>query len=271
MIQDLDLPLGRDADYPETYAPGVLRAIPRQRVAGAGAHGADHWTAHELTWLDARGRPACGVLELRIPSVSPAFVESKSLKLYLGSFAMSRMEDAAAVAAHVRDDLGRLCGTGVEAAVLTLDAHAARGRASVPLGECIDDSPIACDTFAARRDLPRVLAGSAAGMEVRERLHSHLLRSLCPVTRQPDHGTLVVDYLGPPLDRAQLLRYLVGYRHEACFHEQVVETIHADIMATCAPRSLTVMGLYCRRGGIDIVPVRSTEPWSELPPRTLRQ
>ena len=68
-----------------------------------------------------------------------------------------------------------------------------------------------------------------------------------------------------------LVQHGLGFRGEACFHERLIDRIHADVMTQCAPESLTVSGLFSRRGGIDIVPVRSTERTHPLPPRTARQ
>ncbi len=267
-MSDLDLPLGRTTPFPAHFAPELLRAIPRQ-AHGALLQGADHWTAHEHTWLDARGRPACGVLDMRIPLDSPAFVESKSLKLYLGSFAMTRWPDAAAIAARVAADVGEICGAAVAVRVHALDDHAALPRArDAALGACIDLEDIGEGDVAWSSETPLPVA---SGPEVAEVLFTHLLRSLCPVTGQPDQATLVIDHVGPAIDRASLLRYVVGFRNEACFHEQLVERIHSELLQACRSRRLTVMGLFCRRGGIDIVPVRSTESWQGWPPRAARQ
>ena len=267
-MKDLDLPLGRDTTYPVAYAPETLRAIPREPPV-PGCHGADYWTAHEHGWLDLRGRPACGVLELRIPADSPAFVESKSLKLYLGSYAMSRWPDRAAVEARVATDVGATCGVAIDVRLRTVDEHAALPRTrDAALGTCIDDVDVDFEAQDSAQVLPAVVANESIVAQV---LYSHLLRSLCPVTGQPDHATLVLAYRGRALDRGRLLQYIVGFRSEACFHERLIERIHADVMAHCAPESLTVSGLFSRRGGIDIVPVRSTERTHAAPPRTARQ
>lgn len=265
-LDDLDLPLGRDIGYPQQLDPQVLRGIPRAPLAGSAPHGADHWTAHEHSWLNSRGRPECGVLQVRIPCASPAFVESKSLKLYLMSFAMTQWVSAEDVRLQVLRDLAHLCGAAVEVQLRSIDA-ALHTSPSALLGRCIDGATIDLPDFAARKVLPAVLAGAP----LQERLHSNLLRSLCPVTSQPDYATLVVDYAGAPIDPVRLLGYLVSFRTTACFHEQLVEQIYVDVMNCCAPSKLRVMGLFCRRGGIDIVPVRDSAPWAGTPPRSVRQ
>ena len=113
----------------------------------------------------------------------------------------------------------------------------------------------------------RVLLLEAGGDAVEESLHTHLLRSLCPVTGQPDSGSLLVSYRGARIVPDSLLRYVVSFRRHQDFHEACVERIFLDIMDRCAPDALTVYARYQRRGGIDINPYRSTDP---APPADLR-
>ena len=104
-----------------------------------------------------------------------------------------------------------------------------------------------------------------AGRIVEEQLYSHLLKSNCPVTGQPDWGTLVVDYRGPALDPASLLAYLVSFRQHQDFHEQCVERIFLDLQRLLQPQALSVYARYVRRGGLDINPYRSL---AEVAPTT---
>jgi 7-cyano-7-deazaguanine reductase len=92
---------------------------------------------------------------------------------------------------------------------------------------------------------------------------SHLLKSNCPVTGQPDWASVQVVYAGARIERAGLLRYLVSYRNHDDFHEQCVERIFRDILARCAPERLTVQARYTRRGGLDINPWRSNVDTAE--------
>ncbi len=265
-LDDLDLPLGRAVGYPQQLDAQLLRGIPRTPLAGSAFQGADHWTAHEHSWLNSRGRPECGVLQVRVPCLSPAFVESKSLKLYLMSFAMTQWPSAEDVRLQVLRDVAHVCGTDIEVQLRSIDAALPTSPNEL-LGRCIDGATIDLPDFTARTVLPAVLAGAP----LEERLHSNLLRSLCPVTGQPDYATLVIDYAGAPIDTTSMLGYLVGFRTTACFHEQLIEQVYVDVMTHCAPTDLRVMGLFCRRGGIDIVPVRSLAPWDGTPPRGVRQ
>lgn len=262
-----DNPLGQSVEMPETYAPDVLFAIPRaeaRRALGITGSlpfsGQDLWNAWELTWLAEYGRPAAAQCRIRVPADSASLVESKSLKLYLNSFAMSRYPDAAAVAGVIREDLARVTGAPVD---VTIEPPAAAHlRLATLPGRLIDELPVACDAW----DVDASLL-EAGGDVVDESLHTHLLRSLCPVTGQPDSGSLLVSYRGPRLAPESLLRYVVSFRRHQDFHEACVERIFLDIMDRCAPEALTVYARYQRRGGIDINPYRSTDP---APPADLR-
>lgn len=252
-------PLGKKSAWPERYAPEVLCAVPRRESRDALGlraplpfRGEDLWNAWELSWLDPGGKPVAATGVFRVPATSDNIVESKSLKLYLGSLAMSRFDSAGAVASRIAGDLSQVAGCPVTAAVYPAASWPTGAFTDLP-GECIDDLDAACST--AEVD-PSLLATTGGG-SVAEELHSHLLRSNCPVTNQPDTGSLLVRYRGAPIDRRGLLRYLVSYRRHCAFHESCVERIFVDIKARCAPERLTVYARYNRRGGLDINPFRS--------------
>ena len=156
---------------------------------------------------------------------------------------MSRFASADAVLATLRADLSAAAGADV--------AVALRRPGDLPLpvldrlpGACIDDADVACDTWTVE---PALLRAEPA-VTTDECLHSHLLRSLCPVTGQPDLGSVLVSYRGPRIDPADLLRYIVSYRRHQDFHEACVERMFLDIRARCAPESLTVYARFQRRG-----------------------
>ena len=253
-----DNPLGKPATYPAEYDPSLLHAIARQdgrSAAGIPAllpfHGEDIWNAWELSWLHGGGCPVNAIAEIRVPAISPHIVESKSLKLYLGAFAMTTFSSADAVQATIASDLAAVCGAPVG---VRLDQRTDQPVVRSLPGDCIDVQAIHdFDT----RDVDDSLLSANAGELVQEKLHSHLLRSLCPVTNQPDTGSILICYDGPLLDRAALLRYLVSYRQHNDFHESCVERIFVDLMRRCEPQALTVYARYNRRGGIDINPFRS--------------
>jgi 7-cyano-7-deazaguanine reductase len=266
-------PLGRTTDYPERYDPALLfpiaRSGAREALGLTGAlpfGGVDLWTAYEITWLDAHGKPEVAVGRFRIPADSPRIVESKSLKLYLGSFAQESATESGALARRIESDLARACGAPVAVALITPTDFAAVAFAPLP-GESLDDIAIATDVYEPK---PALLV--ASGPPVDETLRSALFRSRCPVTGQPDCGDVMIRYRGPPIDRAALLRYLVSYRRHAAFHESCVERMFVDVLDRCGPQALTVYARFLRRGGIDINPFRSNfepEPPGEV--RTPRQ
>jgi 7-cyano-7-deazaguanine reductase len=268
-----DAPLGHPTGHPDHYAPALLYPVPRapQRAAlGIGTRipftGVDLWTAYELTWLDGRGKPQVALATLQVSVDSPAIVESKSMKLYLGSFAQSRYGSRADVAATIARDLSHAAGAPVFATLEEPAAFAAQSIAELT-GESLDELPVACDAYDVAPDLL-----SAGGATVDETLTTRLFRSVCPVTAQPDIASLQVAYRGPRIDRAGLLRYLVSYRCHAGFHEHCVERIFVEIAARCRCEQLTVYARFTHRGGIDINPYRTNA--GSPPPvnvRTARQ
>lgn len=252
-------PLGETSPWPERYAPEVLCAVPRRDsreplgiCEPLPFQGEDLWNAWELTWLDRAGKPIAATAVFRVPADSENLIESKSLKLYLNSLAMSRFESTEEVASLIADDLSNVARSRV-----AVDLSPAAGPpscvfAALP-GQCIDGLDVRCSDG----EVDASLLASRDGGAVAEELHSHLLRSNCPVTSQPDTGSVLVRYRGPAIDRRGLLRYLVSYRRHCAFHESCVERMFVDIKARCAPEELTVYARYNRRGGLDINPFRS--------------
>ncbi len=252
-------PLGRATTYPDRYTADALHAIARAdsretllRGAEVPFHGADYWRAWELSWLDAAGVPRVASAEIVVPCDSPNLFESKSLKLYLGSFAMSRFEDESEVADAIRRDLSACAGAEVGVTLRGPASCNTRDAWRLP-GISIDNEATRCDRY---EITPELLAADAS-RPVSESLHSDLLRSLCPVTGQPDIGSVLVSYRGPKIDRESLLRYIVSYRQHPDFHEACVERMFVDLLQCCHPEQLTVFACYQRRGGIDINPFRS--------------
>ncbi len=257
-----DTLLGQPTLYPKEYAPELL--FPIARAEGRAAvglattaplpfEGRDVWTHYEVSWLDAGGKPRVAVAEICVPALSPFLIESKSLKLYFNSLNFERFDDEGAFLARVQADLSQVAGANVQLALFPPAQHARLAITDFP-GICLDELPLSCESFALNPD-----ALESGGAVVEETLHTHLLRSLCPVTNQPDWASVLVRYRGPAMDRAGLLAYLVSYRQHADFHEQCVERIFMDILQRCRPESLTVYARYTRRGGLDINPWRSTE------------
>jgi len=257
-----DSPLGRVVATSTDYAPQLLfpiaRASARSALGLADAlpfHGVDIWNAYELSWLDARGKPCIALGEFRVPATSANLIESKSLKLYLGSLQQTRFDDRDGVAALIARDLAQAAGAEVDV-VLTPANHAEDAPLVNLAGESIDDLDIAIDDYGPPR--PDHLHTHADPVAVTETLVSHLLKTNCPVTGQPDWASVQIRYRGARIERAGLLRYLVSFRGHDDFHEQCVERIFVDLQRRCAPTQLSVYARYTRRGGLDINPWRST-------------
>ena len=258
-----DSPLGKSVAGSANYDPGLLFAIPRAAkraelgIDGAlPFHGFDVWNAWELSWLDVRGKPCVAIAEFRVPADSPSLVESKSLKLYLNSFNETRFDDRDRVRATITRDLSLASGGDVTVTMRNLDDPAAATIATLE-GVCIDGLDIDIDDYGPP-NAGHLAVDTMAG-SVEETLVSHLLKSNCPVTGQPDWASVAIRYRGAPIDRAGLLRYLVSFRRHDDFHEQCVERIFVDLLARCAPQRLRVQARYTRRGGLDINPWRSSE------------
>ncbi|HWV08436.1 NADPH-dependent 7-cyano-7-deazaguanine reductase QueF [Pseudomonas sp. GD03944] len=257
-----DSPLGKSSEYVSTYTPSLLFPIPRAaKWAELGLtastlpyQGVDYWNCFELSWLLPSGKPVVAIGEFAIPADSPNIIESKSFKLYLNSLNQTVFADVAELEAVLRKDLSAAAGKPVGVRVRSLDEVARDGVATLP-GVCIDDLDVSISNYA--QPQPELLRCDA-GRVVEESLYSHLLKSNCPVTGQPDWGTVVVQYRGPALDPASLLAYLVSFRQHADFHEQCVERIFLDLQRLLQPQALTVYARYVRRGGLDINPYRST-------------
>ncbi|WP_323882096.1 NADPH-dependent 7-cyano-7-deazaguanine reductase QueF [Aeromonas caviae] len=267
------LSLGQQSAYISQYTPSLLQPVPRSLnrddLGLRGElpfQGCDVWTLYELSWLNAKGKPVVAIGEVCVPATSPNLIESKSFKLYLNSFNQTRCDSLEAVQALLVQDLSGCAGAPVSVTLFTLD-QAPHQIAQLP-GECIDSLDIEVDGY----EFDETLLQGAAGREiVEETLHSHLLKSNCLVTSQPDWGSVVIHYRGPRLDREKLLRYLISFRQHNEFHEQCIERIFTDLKHFCAPEQLTVHARYTRRGGLDINPFRSD--WEPVPAnlRLIRQ
>jgi len=268
------LPLGEVSEYPTSYDPGVLRAVPRAlgraplglRAEALPFFGADLWRAWEVSWIGPGGKPAIAVAELEVPAASPALIESKSLKLYLGSLNNHRASGPQALASLIAEDLAPIAGAPV--GVRIFPAEALDELAPAPLEgssldalELAEAPPLAVDPAILR------LCGEA---EVEQALVSQLFRSLCPITGQPDWASVRVAYRGPEIAGETLLRYLLSFREHGGFHEACVEQIFSDVLGRCAPRELTVQACFTRRGGVDINPWRSTGEIAPIVPRPWR-
>lgn len=255
-------PLGKSSEYVFHYAPELLFPIPRAaKWAELGLEagrlpyqGEDVWTCYELSWLLPSGKPVVAIGEFRIPADSPNIIESKSFKLYLNSLNQSRFESREQLCRTLEQDLSKVTGAPVAVRVRSLEEVTAEGVASLP-GQCIDDLDVEVSSYEHPR--PELLRCDP-GRRGEQILHSHLLKSNCPVTGQPDWGSLVVHVRGPWLAPESLLAYLISFRQHRDFHEQCVERVYLDLQRLLQPEFLSVYARYVRRGGLDINPYRSS-------------
>ena len=267
--------LGQSTSYPKTYAPDMLYPIPRALgranlalPADALSIGMDWWQVFEMSWLNSQGISQVAMARLAIPATSDYIVESKSLKLYFNSLNFTEFDNQQAVKAAVEKDLSACLKTDVTLEIFEVNI-ANSLPISAPQGDCIDNALDSSDKkIAIVSDVDSsslTVADQGASDSQLQILHSHLLRSNCPVTNQPDWGTLEIQIDSQPIDRAGLLEYILSFRQHNGFHEQCVEQIFSDLTQAFAPKTLMVRAWYTRRGGIDINPCRVSDI-SLLPP-----
>jgi len=269
--------LGKNSAYVDQYDASLLfpipRAVKREELGIVGSpifFGADLWTAFELSWLNLKGKPQVAIAHITVPAESTHIIESKSLKLYFNSFNASRFVDVQAVRDCMRDDLDTALWHGGK--IL------ARCGVKIILPEEFDKEPvheldglnldrmdIECTHY---QPAPELLKAQQDEAPVTETFVSHLLKSNCLVTGQPDWGSVQISYSGDQIDQAGLLQYIVSFRNHNEFHEQCVERIFIDIWTRCKPLKLSVYARYTRRGGLDINPWRTSYPQS--PPKNIR-
>jgi 7-cyano-7-deazaguanine reductase len=273
--------LGKASAYADRYDAGLLfpiaRAPKRAEIgiaAGAPFFGADLWSAYELSWLNPRGKPQVAIAQVTIPCETPNIIESKSFKLYLNSFNASQFADAGAVRARIRADVSEAVWRGsAQAGTVGVQLILPEQFDQQPIHEqdglLLDRLDIECTHY---QPAPELLRAHHDEAPVTETLVSHLLKSNCLVTGQPDWGSVQISYSGAQIDQEGLLQYIVSFRDHNEFHEQCVERIFMDIWQRCRPIKLEVYARYTRRGGLDINPLRTSAPMP-LPAnvRTARQ
>lgn len=259
--------LGKTTEYRQTYDASLLQPIARTLGRDAiGAHsflGGDLWHLYELTWLNEAGLPQVAVGEVYFPASTPYIIESKSFKLYLVSFSQVKLTSIAHLEDILRTDLSAAAGGDVR-------VHLHR-----PSDWMSDITPLTQAPLEAGYDAERwgaitvyepdasLLKPSAEAVDGADGrlvcVNTQLFRSLCPVTGQPDHATVFIDYQGAGIDRVSILKYLVSYRAHRGFHEQCVEHIFTDLMRAFSLKYLRVTANFTRRGGLDINPTRTTD------------
>lgn len=266
--------LAQSTSYCGQYDSSLLFPIPRQEkreelgfdLESMPFQGLDIWTAFEVSWLNLKGKPNAVIAEFAFPADSPNLIESKSFKLYLNSFNGTRFESQQQVEALLIKDLSLACGDSVDVLIRGLDFN--ESVIGILPGENLDNLDIEVTDYQVN---PTLLTTEVSVEKVSETLNSHLLKSNCLVTGQPDWGSVVIRYQGMQINHENLLKYFISFREHNEFHEQCIERIFTDIMKQCKPDNLTVYARYVRRGGLDINPYRSNFEDEFDIARTIRQ
>ena len=256
-----DLSLGKQVDYEFEYNPGLLQGVPRSlsrdtlNLAGSGLpfDGIDTWTGYELSWLNLKGKPNVAILECHVPITSKNLIESKSFKLYLNSFNQTKFASAEDVRQVLQADLSACAGEPVEVKLILPEQFSSLQFQEFN-GTLLDSLDVEIDQYSPNTQYLTVAKNETG---VQETLVSHLLKSNCLITSQPDWASIQIRYEGKAIEHEGLLKYLISFRQHNEFHEQCVERIYNDIMQHCQPDKLTVCARYTRRGGLDINPFRS--------------
>ncbi|HHL1275098.1 TPA: NADPH-dependent 7-cyano-7-deazaguanine reductase QueF, partial [Haemophilus influenzae] len=215
--------------------------------------GADIWTAYEISWLNEKGLPQVAIADIYLDYQSQNLIESKSFKLYLNSFNQSKFADFNAVQQTMQRNLIECAQGDVKVRLNPVAVYDAQKIEHLQ-GDCIDEQDIEITSYEFNADW---LKDCVSDEIVEEKLVSHLLKSNCLITNQPDWGSLHIHYVGKKINQEKLLRYVVSFRQHNEFHEQCVERIFCDLMHYAKPEKLTVYARYTRRGGLDINPFRS--------------
>ena len=263
-----NLSLGKVTEYKCHYDKSLLQGVPRSLNRNELAldatslpfYGVDLWNIYELSWLNKKGKPMVATGVVQVPFDSEFLIESKSFKLYLNSFNQSHFDSVEAVQKILTEDLSACANKAVQ-----VNLNASLDKITDTLGTFtginLDDLDIEVSEYQLS---PLLLKGISSEETVTETLYSHLLKSNCLITSQPDWASVEISYTGKCLNREKLLRYLISFRQHNEFHEQCVERIFCDLMKYGALTSLTVYARYTRRGGLDINPLRSTSPQATI-------
>ncbi|ATO19980.1 NADPH-dependent 7-cyano-7-deazaguanine reductase QueF [Acinetobacter sp. LoGeW2-3] len=264
--------LGKDTNYPTEYQPEILYPISRAPAREKYAHveaiqqGKDWWHIFEISWLNATGVPQVAIGRMTLPASSPNLIESKSLKLYFNSLNFAKFESKQAFITTVEQDLSKAAEADVKLDLFHVDDL----DISKPEGICLDD--LTPERLENHPDATLLALDHESDEQVEVQLYSHLLRSNCPVTGQPDWGTVFIRYQGKKPCYKSILAYIISYRQHNGFHEQCVEQMFADIWQNLKPEKLMVYATYTRRGGLDINPCRVSDiTWMPRPIRLARQ
>lgn len=255
--------LGQQTEYKDSYDASLLFPIARKLnrddlnidESALPFKGEDTWTGYELSWLNQKGKPVVAVAEFIFPATSSHIIESKSFKLYLNSFNQTKFDSMAQVQQMLTRDLSKSANCDVVVKLFNADDFDCLMPTPFT-GTCLDDLDIEVSEYDLNTEL---LKADASNEILTETLYSHLLKSNCLITSQPDWASVVIRYTGKKICHESLLKYLISFRNHNEFHEQCVERLFCDIQNKFSMTQLEVFARYTRRGGLDINPYRSTD------------
>lgn len=256
----LDTKLGKPVTYDADYDPQILDAIPRARSRDRLGiqnplpfRGRDLWTHYEVSWLNEKGKPQVALAEMAYGAESKCLIESKSMKLYFNTFNQRKFQDLNQVLATIQNDLQLHLEVSVDVHLSELHDLGNQTLPSKLPGLCLDALDVDCSHYQIH---PAYLL--THDTPVTETVYSHLFKSNCLITKQPDWATVVIAYQGPKIDHEGLLKYLISFRKHDELHEACIERIFMDLIHLCKPMSLSISGRFTRRGGLDINVYRET-------------
>jgi|TARA_R110000744_G_scaffold372356_2_gene483941 7-cyano-7-deazaguanine reductase len=261
------------AGYSDQYNPDLLVAIPRKynreayeiKEDNLPFVGSDVWNCYEVSAITTKGRPVAGMMKIVYPSDSPLHVESKSIKLYLNSFNMTKMgntekECIALMEQKVEKDLSVSLKTNVKAKLFTSSnapEFDMNKQGFIYLDALVDLDEVEFNVF--KSDASQLKGADDVVTDEVIKISSNLLRSNCRVTNQPDWGDVYIHMEGTNTpDYESIARYIVSHRQVSHFHEEIVEMVFTHLTQAYKPNKLMVAALYTRRGGLDINPIRAT-------------
>ena len=278
-----DTILGKKVIHPEKYDYSLLFRIPRSEnrlqygieYDNLPFMGFDVWNCYEVSFLTNNGLPVSRMMKLVYSSDSLYLVESKSLKLYLNSFNMDRfgktvLEAEEVVGTTISQDLSLLLETEVFVTFFDESGEVRKPFPSlkVNLNHLVPVEVQESISFTRFKESPELLRSQLTDTIHEYAFHTDLLRSNCRVTNQPDWGDLFVQMTTKhEIELSSIIEYLVSFRKENHFHEEVVEMIYKRFYDYFEPEKLMVAAMYTRRGGIDINPIRASH--AELIDETL--
>ncbi len=194
------------------------------------SYGFDIWNAYEFTFLNKSKIPTIEVLEIIIPSNSINTIESKSLKLYLGSYYNQVYKNAKEALLRISNDISRACKTRIK--------------------------------ISTQKSFDEPIKSNELVNQINQLNHGNFLsfkafRSICPVTHQPDLASIYFKTSNKTIPSKEICEFLMSFREEGSFHEDCIEKIYSKLANDFKLNKLTVLGRFLRRGGIDINPIRS--------------